>query len=322
MTERIIVMSDGIKIKKDFSHRTLDIFEGIAPLLRARPIIDELCRFDSEWARSNDHAAVGQAWFHIVVRGTCELEQVSAGLLTMNAGDVLLLPHGNAHVIRSARSSGTDGLLAGFPNALRVPGSNSLASETELICGRLEFETPGNPVLAVLPDLLVMHSRDGVVDRLSVLLTAIRDELDEGRVGGRLMATELASVLFLMLLRLHLEESPPTIGLVRLLGDHVTLRVVNALINDFSRNWTLDELAAVADTSRATLVRNFRRVSGQTPPAFATDLRLDLARMSLLRTKESIASIAAQAGYQSEHAFSRAMVRRFGVRPGLMRSKE
>jgi AraC family transcriptional activator of mtrCDE len=103
---------------------------------------------------------------------------------------------------------------------------------------RLEFDTPGNPVLAVLPDLLVMHSGDGVVDRLTVLLTAIRDELDEVCVSGRLIATELASVLFLMLLRLHLEESPPTIGLVRLLGDQVTSRVVKALINDFARNWT------------------------------------------------------------------------------------
>ncbi|WP_233838380.1 AraC family transcriptional regulator [Paraburkholderia sp. ZP32-5] len=309
-------------MKADSIARSIDIFEGIAPLLRARPIIDELCRFDSEWARSNGHASVGQAWFHIVVRGSCVVEQVSAGPLTIETGDVLLLPHGNAHVIGSAKSSTTDALAAGIPNALRQPGPHDHAPDTEIICGRLEFDTPGNPVLAVLPDLLVMHSGDGVVDRLSVLLTAIRDELDEGRVGGRLIATELASVLFLMLLRLHLEESPPTIGLVRLLGDQVTSRVVTALINDFARNWTLDELAAVADTSRATLVRSFRRVSGQTPLAFATDLRLDFARMNLLRTKDSIAAIAAQAGYQSEHAFSRAMVRRFGIRPGLMRSKE
>jgi len=78
-----------------------------------------------------------------------------------------------------------------------------------------------------------------VIDRLSTLLIAIRDELDDGRVGGRLIAAELASVLFLMLLRLHLEKSPPTIGLVRLLGDEVTSRVVRALIKDLARNWSL-----------------------------------------------------------------------------------
>lgn len=309
-------------MKEDSTAQPIDAFEGVAPLLRARPIIDELCHFESEWAQTREHAWGGQAWFHIVVRGSCVLEHVSDNLLTLRAGDVLLLPHGNAHVIRSPRSSAVDGLPAGLPNALRSSAQIDPASGTELICGRLQFDTPGNPVLAVLPDLLVMHSGDGVVDRLNMLLVAIRDELDEGRVGGRLIATELASVLFLMLLRLHLEESPPTTGLVRLLGDPVTSRVVMALIKDLARHWTLDELATVADTSRATLVRSFRRVSGQTPLAFATDLRLDFARVSLLRTKDSLASIAAQAGYQSEHAFSRAMVRRFGIRPGLMRSKD
>jgi AraC family transcriptional activator of mtrCDE len=309
-------------MKKDHTNRQIDVFEAIAPLLRARLIIDELCHFDSEWAHSKDHASAGQAWFHIVVRGTCVLERVSVGLLTMSAGDVLLLPHGNPHVVRSAKSSVTGGFPTAYPNALRSAAPEDPASGTELICGRLEFDTPGNPVLAVLPDLLVMHSGDGVVDRLSTLLIAIRDELDEGRVGGRLIATELASVLFLMLLRLHLEKSPPTIGLVRLLGDEVTSRVVSALIKDLARNWSLDELAVVADTSRATLVRSFRRVSGQSPLAFATDLRLDFARIRLVRTKDSIASIAAQTGYQSEHAFSRAMVRRFGIRPSLMRAKD
>ncbi len=309
-------------MKKDFTDQTIDAFEAIAPLLRAQLIIDELCHFDNEWAQANQHASAGQAWFHIVVRGSCVLEQISAGPLTIEAGDVVLLPHGNAHVVRSAKLSIAEGVPAALPNALRVPQSNAHASGTELICGRLAFETPGNPVLAVLPDLLVMHAGDSGIDRLSTLLIAIRDELDEERVGGRLIATELASVLFLMLLRLHLEESPPTIGLVRLLGDEVTSRVVIALITDLTRNWSLDELAVVADTSRATLVRSFRRVCGQPPLAFATDLRLDFARMRLLRSKDSIASIATQAGYQSEHAFSRAMVRRFGIRPSLMRSKD
>jgi AraC family transcriptional activator of mtrCDE len=309
-------------MNEDCTDQSIDAFEGIAPLLRARLIIDELCHFDSEWTQTKEHASAGYAWFHIVLRGSCVLEQAREGLLTISAGDVLLLPHGNAHVIRSAKSSDTDDLPAGFPNALRLTAPNGNASGTEIICGRLKFDTPGNPVLAVLPDFLLMHSRDGVVDRLNMLLIAIRDELDEGRVGGKLIATELASVLFLMLLRLHLEESPPTAGLVRLLGNQVTSRVVIALMKDLARRWTLDELAIVADTSRATLVRCFRRVCGQTPLAFATDLRLDFAQVSLLRTRDSIASIAAQAGYQSEHAFSRAMLRRFGIRPGSMRSKE
>jgi len=72
-------------MKKDHSDRPIDVFEAIAPLLRARLIIDELCHFDSEWAQSKDYVSAGQAWFHIVVGGTCVLEQISVGLLTMSA---------------------------------------------------------------------------------------------------------------------------------------------------------------------------------------------------------------------------------------------
>src|ERR1700743_532253 len=97
-------------MKEACTDQPIDVFEAIAPLLRARLIIDELCHFDSEWTQTREHALAGKEWFHIVVRGSCVLEQVGGGLLTINARDVLLLPHGNAHVIRSAKSLAAEGL--------------------------------------------------------------------------------------------------------------------------------------------------------------------------------------------------------------------
>jgi AraC family transcriptional activator of mtrCDE len=133
------------------------------------------------------------------------------------------------------------------------------------------------------------------------------------------IATDLASALLIMMLRGHLEAEPPAAGLLSLLGQKMTAQVVFAMLRDPQRDWGLDELAEVGVTSRATLVRAFRKASELAPLAFLTELRLGLARQRLLAGDEPIARIAEQVGYQSEAALSRAFQRRFGVRPGALR---
>jgi AraC family transcriptional regulator, activator of mtrCDE len=92
------------------------------------------------------------------------------------------------------------------------------------------------------------------------------------------------------------------------------------MLDDPAKSWTLDELAARANASRASLVRMFRRIAQLTPLTFLTELRLDLARFRLSTTARPIAAIADQVGYSSESAFSRAFQRRFGMRPSESRA--
>jgi AraC family transcriptional activator of mtrCDE len=108
-------------------------------------------------------------------------------------------------------------------------------------------------------------------------------------------------------------------GLLRLLNQRVTAQAVLAMVRDPIRDWTLDDLAQTAASSRATLVRAFRTAANIAPMAFLTDLRLGLARHRLASGAESIDQIAADVGYQSLAAFSRAFLRKYGVRPGKHR---
>ena len=91
------------------------------------------------------------------------------------------------------------------------------------------------------------------------------------------------------------------------------------MLRDPAQPWTLDELAAEAATSRATLVRLFRGMTGRAPLAFLANLRLLLARNRLRASYEPVAAIAAEVGYESETAFSRAYARHFGTTPGADR---
>jgi AraC family transcriptional activator of mtrCDE len=147
-------------------------------------------------------------------------------------------------------------------------------------------------------------------------------ELEEDRLGAASIASALASSLLTIVLRAHFERSGAEHGVLSLLVGRQTARALGAMLEDLSQPWTLDELAARANCSRATLVRMFRRAVGAPPLAYLADLRLSLARQRLRSSSASITVIAEEIGYQSEAAFSRAFQRRFGVAPSAERKAD
>jgi AraC family transcriptional activator of mtrCDE len=196
-----------------------------------------------------------------------------------------------------------------------------MPTETELLCGRLLFEEcAGNPLLAALPDeILIRTAGEPLLERFRRLLIDIRDELDSGMPGSDVIAADFVRALFVMMLRDHLGSIDPEDRTLSLLRHRSTARVVLAILNDLAREWSLDDMAQAAITSRATLVRSFRKHGGIAPMTFLADLRLAVARQRLAGTTEPTARIAAEVGYGSEGALSKAILRRFGVRPGALR---
>lgn len=308
--------------------RSIDGLSGLAPLLRVRPQLQQLCRFGAQWA--SDHAAESDRWapFHFVTRGTCVIELNGRGRsIALSAGDVAVLPHGTRHTVRGpttpADAPGPFDIRSRPFGAVTLKSNTDGEPETQLICGRLRFELArDNLVLAALPDAIVISAADDGpgTSRLRLLMSAIREELEGARPGAAAIAADLASALFVMVVRTHLDGQDHASGLLGLLAHRQVGRAVSAMVDDPAKGWTLDELAARANASRASLVRMFQRTAQQTPLAFLAELRLDLARRKLSATALPVAEIADLVGYKSESAFSRAFHRRFGMRPGEARA--
>jgi AraC family transcriptional activator of mtrCDE len=300
-----------------------DALSGLAPLLRVRPELESLCRFGAQWASPHDALAAGWAPFHLIARGSCLLELAGMPPVLLEAGDVAILPHGSAHTTRGVTTPADVRTVANLTlrhNDAILVKSNGL-DETELVCGRLWFEqAQENLIFATLPPVIVVRTQlSPDAPRLAHLMTNIRDELDAARPGARAIAENLASALLVMILRCHFDREPSGDGLMGLLTQRQTARALAAMLDALDRPWTLDELAAHAGASRATLVRLFQKTAGMAPLAFLAELRLGLARAKLLAGAEPLAGIAADVGYQSESAFSRAFQRRYGMRPGEVR---
>ena len=324
MPQRRRDFADRINYREQASpSRAQDPLCAIAPLLRVRPELQAVCQFASQWDVPHDAKPAGWAQFHIVTTGNCLLERSGGHPLRLEAGDVLLLPHGDAHVVRSsARMCGSKSpIRIEHGNAIETKTNTEGKAATELICGRLHFEAATDSlVIATLPDVIVLRlGKERLLDRMRMLVRAIHDELKGGRLGALAVATDLASALFVQMLRVHCERASDA-GTLRLLSSLPSARALSAMLRAPGHDWTLDALAAEAHVSRASLVRIFRKTAGVAPLAFLTDLRLGLARQRLASTEASIARVAAEVGYQSESAFARAFHRRFKTTPGRIRA--
>ncbi|WOD14068.1 AraC family transcriptional regulator [Paraburkholderia kirstenboschensis] len=258
-----------------------------------------------------------------MTKGSCRLELQGGKCFQLEAGNLLLLPHGDAHVVHSNRRGQSPGgpIRIERNDAITVKTNTDDESDTELICGRLHFlEVPNSLVIGALPKMMRLSlGTEHLLGHLRMLVQMIGEELEAARPGAAAVATDLASALFVIMLRAHFEQAESASDLIKLLATPASARAVNAMLNDPAHGWTLEELAAESHVSRATLVRTFQKAAGMAPLAFLTELRLGLARQSLTATNARLIEVAVVVGYDSESAFARAFRRRFGTSPGKLR---
>ncbi|MGI4764266.1 MAG: AraC family transcriptional regulator [Janthinobacterium lividum] len=322
MTQRINWASEA----RSFIGASPDALSSLAALLRVRPELQDLCRFGDQWASAHPPEADAWAPFHIVTDGACMLYLSGLGRsIQLRAGDVAMLPRGSAHVMHGMATPptavGPFGIRERSNGAVLVKSNTDAEPDAQLLCGRLKFDHAGqNLVLSALPEVIVVAAADqaGAV-RLRHLIVLIKEELDAARPGAAAIAHDLASALLVMVVRTHIETERASDNVITLLGHRQAGRAVVAMLNEPGREWTLDELADLANASRASLVRIFRKTARIAPLAFLSELRLELARRKLAGSASSLAEIAAEVGYRSESAFSRAFHQRYGIRPGKTR---
>ncbi|MFT3735414.1 MAG: AraC family transcriptional regulator [Rhodocyclaceae bacterium] len=269
--------------------------------------------------------------FHFIAAGRCYI-RVGGETTPLAAGDIVMLPHGDAHVM--GNGLGSDALNSDSPAgeaamAELLRGEVRLSrlgdgdgEETHLICGYLACEARLlQPLLAGLPRVVrVSLHHDAYGRAIAEMIRHAVTQLGEDAPGSKAIGARLAEVLFAESLRRYLLQLPP--GASNWLAgaaDHAVGRALAALHQRPAHDWTLDELGREAGLSRSALTERFARHFGQGPMGYLTDWRLELAADALRSSSRSVAQIAAEVGYDSEAAFNRAFKRRFELPPARYR---
>ena len=84
--------------------------------------------------------------------------------------------------------------------------------------------------------------------------------------------------------------------------------------------WTISDLARNVGLSRSAFIDRFSQLLSMPPMTYLTRLRMHLAARALVTSAVNMPAIAAQVGYESEAAFSRAFSRELGTPPARYRS--
>lgn len=260
--------------------------------------------------------------YHLLVSGTCYGGLVGEEPVRLHAGDLIIFPQGDAHVMSSAPGLRANPDLSEYRRPERTqlpfvvkPGGGG--EPATLTCGFLGCDArPFNPLLATLPRvLLVRHEQ--LADRpLAALIQVAVAESHARRAGSECVLSRLSELLFVEAVRLYVETlQPEQSGWLAGLRDLHVGRALAALHDRPAHPWTLDELAQEVGLSRSLLAERFQRFTGHPPMQYLAQWRMQLAAERLRNTTDTLAEIADRIGYSSESAFSRAFKRLVGVPP-------
>ncbi|WP_367303785.1 AraC family transcriptional regulator [Burkholderia multivorans] len=173
-----------------------------------------------------------------------------------------------------------------------------------------------SPLFSVLPTLIHVRAHDAAVAPwLASTLQSFIEESMACQPGWAVAATRLADVLFVQLLRAHLQSSANHTGWLRGLTDPQIGRAMALMHRDPRRNWQLASLAAEAGMSRSRFCARFAELVGETPIGHLTAYRMYLASGELAQGRLRLIEIAERVGYTSEKAFARAFHRWSGMAP-------
>jgi AraC-like DNA-binding protein len=273
--------------------------------------------------------AQATAAVHIVKRGSCWLKRGDQEPIRLNAGDVVLLPTGEAHALSSDREMRDlephREALARAQGVVIPPrrGVPDLSTEpTVLHCAGYELsQEAAHPLLSLLPPVVRLPADQAQRDsELELLLRLITQETTRRDAGTDLVVPRLIDALFVYILRAWLREQPEgSGGWLGALRDPQIRKALTLIHNSPQAPWTVESLARSVAMSRAAFAKRFTELVGEPPLTYVTRWRMDLAAKMLRESTEPVSRIASRVGYISETAFAKAFRRRRNVAPGQYR---
>jgi AraC-like DNA-binding protein len=255
---------------------------------------------------------------YAVLAGQCWLsvEGVPDAVL-LRAGDCFLLPRGlpfclatdlaltpvDFHTLLSARKAG--GAVFNHESGGRyIAGGHFLLSGSH-----------ADMLLGSLPPIVhIRKESDKAAMRWS--LERMREELRDPQPGGSLIAQQLAYMMLIQALRLHLADGARRgVGWLFALADKQMGTAITCMHDNPGDPWTLQKLAERAGMSRSIFALRFKETVGATPMEYLTRWRMLLAGDRLKNSDDSVSMIALSLGYESESAFGKAFKRVMGCSP-------
>jgi AraC-like DNA-binding protein len=267
--------------------------------------------------------------YHFVIDGRAFVQLSDGQSLDLGPGDIVVFPHGDPHMMTSARgltgASLTPAILSKIQmRDLRPMQGGGGGDSARYICGYMACDPfLSRPILGGLPPVFKVNIRtDRSGHWLENSILHLAEEAASGRVGSDAMLAKLSEALFVDTLRRFVASLPEQqTGWLAGARDPIVGKSLGLLHSRIAHPWTIANLADEVGISRTALIERFTRYLSDPPMTYLTRWRLQLAARALENTPRGVSEIAGEVGYESESAFNRAFKREYGESPGRYRLK-
>jgi len=316
----------------------MDVLSEVLKLIQLRGAIFLNAEFSSPWGFHSPPSCeltpqlspgAGKiVIYHLLTEGRGYVSIDSKQPVLLEAGDLVIFPHGNSHVLGNGKDikpidSGKE-MERVLSQKLRLIQGGGGGDVTRFVCGYLSFESQlSDVILGCLPPLMKVNIRSDERGRwLEHSIKFAVSEVASTHPGGDAVLARLSEVLFVETLRRYIDQLPKEqTGWLSGVSDSEVGRALALMHQDPANEWTIAELAKQVGTSRSVLAERFRHYLGEPPMTYLMRWRLMLATRMLTSSNASVAEIAAEVGYESEPAFNRAFKREFGLPPARFRNE-
>ncbi|MEO1251310.1 MAG: AraC family transcriptional regulator [Pseudomonadota bacterium] len=263
------------------------------------------------------------ARFHLVTRGQCWARVAGEpDSLALNAGDLIVIPHGAAHDLSDSPETPIESLdhvvdASGFKGTgALVYGGDDEGAPACLVCGHFAFDpNVGRILLDNLPPYILIHGfQSANIGWIDDAMKLIAQEVHDEAPGSEAIVNRLSEILFIQTIRHYARDA--STGLMASLRDPQLGRALAAMHETPSRDWTVDALAQTAGLSRTVFSERMKDKIGMSPMQYLTQWRMELASRMLMKKSANLARVAPEVGYQSVGAFIKAFKKHYGVGPG------
>lgn len=294
----------------------IDPLSDVLAMLKPETYVAGGLDLGGEWAIQFD-AHSGIKCYACVSGAGWLIAEGEAAPVLLEAGDCVLLPNGRQFVIAKSPAM----VPLPFHDIPRDDWYGRIATlhgggDTVLLAGHFAFSgAHTNLLLGTMPTIVRLRETADK-EGLRWMLERMRTELCQRRPGNTLVAEHLAHLVLIQALRLYIAQGVGRhTGWLFALADSQLATAIGAIHAAPGTRWTLPALASKAGMSRSAFAQRFKATTGTAPIGYLTRWRMLLACDRLRIGVDTVASIAASLGYESESAFSTAFKRTVGCAP-------
>ena len=227
---------------------------------------------------------------HLLRRGTMTIQEPGKEKVTLDEPTMVFYPRPAEHSIKSG-----------------------LINMAEIVCAEVRYGCgPENPLANSLPPVLYLPLAEG--SRVQHAAEWLFEEAFTKEKAKQLVMDRLCELLTIQVLRHVISSDQVNGGLLAGLSHPKLSKLLDALHKEPAGQWSLQEMAEVANMSRARFSLQFRATVGQTPGDYLASLRVDLAK-NHLRQGQTVGWTANEVGFENPSGLARVFKSKTGLSP-------